>query len=133
MERNNNEHARIVNYTMCPATSNPHNKVNQQPHRPTALQSFLTYHQPRLARHHQSNEAYQQAQSSMQIVEQNKEEHAPPPEAQNITKNPIPSRGMIIPIVGGSSANFENKKQRKSYFKRVHAILPGGPVVKTHW
>lgn len=70
----------------------------------------------------------------MQSVEQKKEERALPPQAQNITKNPIPSRGMILPITGGLSADFENKKQRKSYFKRVHAILPEGrPVVKTNW
>lgn len=109
MERNNGEHARIVNYTTWPATSNPYNEVNQQPHRPTASQSFSTYHQPRLAWHHQSNEADQQAQSSMQTVEQKKEENAPPPQAQNITKNPIPSRGIILPIVGGHLLTSKTK------------------------
>lgn len=48
-------------------------------------------------------------------------------------KNTIPSRGMILPIVRGSSADFESKRLRRSYFRRVHAVLPEGPVVKIQW
>lgn len=41
-------------------------------------------------------------------------------------RNPIPSHGVILPIAGGSSVDFKNKRKRRSYFKRVHAILPEG-------
>jgi len=40
---------------------------------------------------------------------------------------------MIMPISGGSSLEFENKRQRKNYFRQVHSIMVDGPVLKTQW
>ena len=38
-----------------------------------------------------------------------------------------------MPISGGSSLEFQNKKQRNDYFRLVHSILVEGPVKKTQW
>lgn len=40
---------------------------------------------------------------------------------------------MIMPITGGSSLDFENKRQRRDYFRQVHSILSEGPTIKTIW
>jgi hypothetical protein len=40
---------------------------------------------------------------------------------------------MIMPIAGGSLLEFENKRQRRNYFRQVHNILVDGLVVKTQW
>lgn len=40
---------------------------------------------------------------------------------------------MILPISGGSSQEFETKRQRRDYFRRVHSICTNGPVIKTNW
>jgi len=47
---------------------------------------------------------------------------------QNAQAAALPTFGMIIPISGGSSLEFENKKQRKNYFRQVHSIMVDGPV-----
>jgi hypothetical protein len=68
-----------------------------------------------------------------------KEDLPPPPpklapkEEKLNTQSALPSFGMIMPIVGGSSLEFENKRQRCDYFRQVHNILVEGPVVKTQW
>jgi len=38
-----------------------------------------------------------------------------------------------MPISGGSSLEFENKKQRRNYFRQVHSIMVDGPIQKTQW
>ena len=38
-----------------------------------------------------------------------------------------------MPISRGSSLEFENKRQRKDYFRQVHSILVERPVKKTQW
>ena len=40
---------------------------------------------------------------------------------------------MIMPIYGGSTLEFQNKKQRRDYFRQVHSILVEGPAKKTPW
>ena len=45
----------------------------------------------------------------------------------------LPTFGMIMPISGRSSLEFENKRQRRDYFQLVHSILVDGPVKKTQW
>jgi len=37
---------------------------------------------------------------------------------------------MIMPISGGSSLEFENKRQKKDYFRQVHSIMPEGTYKK---
>jgi hypothetical protein len=64
--------------------------------------------------------------------------HPPPPiptpkEENPSTQTALLTFGMIMPIVGGSSLDFENKRQRRDYFRQVHSILVDGPVVKTQW
>ena len=45
----------------------------------------------------------------------------------------LPSFGMIMPISGGSTLEFENKRQRRDYFRQVNSILVDGPAKKTPW
>ena len=40
---------------------------------------------------------------------------------------------MIMPISGGSSLDFENKRQRRDYFRQVHCIVSEGPTKRTQW
>ena len=46
---------------------------------------------------------------------------------------PLPSYGMILPIQGGSAHGFENKRQRKDYFRQVSHISVQGPMVASKW
>jgi hypothetical protein len=56
-----------------------------------------------------------------------------PKEEKPNTQNALPTFGTIMPIVGGSLLEFENKRQRRDYFRQVHRILVDGLVVKTQW
>ena len=40
---------------------------------------------------------------------------------------------MIMPIYGGSTLEFQNKRQRRYYFRQVNCILVDGPAKKTPW
>ena len=40
---------------------------------------------------------------------------------------------MIVRISGGSTLEFQNKRQRKDYFRQVNSILVDGPAKKTPW
>ena len=45
----------------------------------------------------------------------------------------LPSFGMIMPISGGSTLKFQNKRQHRDYFRQVNSILVEGPAKKTPW
>jgi hypothetical protein len=51
-------------------------------------------------------------------------------EGQN---DPLPSVGTIMPISGGSTLEFETKKEQKHYFREVRKICVEGRVEKTRW
>ena len=60
----------------------------------------------------------------------------PPPKEENSNPHqsqpsPLPTFGMIMPISGCSSLEFENKRQRKNYFRQVHSIMPEGIFKRT--
>ena len=38
---------------------------------------------------------------------------------------------MIMPITGGSTLEFQNKRQHRDYFRQVRSILVDGPAKKT--
>jgi len=40
---------------------------------------------------------------------------------------------MIMPISGGSTLDFKNKRQRRDYFRQVHCIVFEGPTKRTKW
>ena len=60
---------------------------------------------------------------------------AHPPKQENQTTNSqpaaLPSFGMIMPISGGSTLDFENKRQHRDYFRQVHCIVSEGPTKRT--
>ena len=62
---------------------------------------------------------------------------AHPPKQESQTTNSqlaaLPSFGMIMPISGGSTLDFENKRQRRDYFRQVHCIVSEGPTKRTQW
>jgi hypothetical protein len=39
----------------------------------------------------------------------------------------------IMPITGGSSMEFETKRQRNNYFRCVNTIINDGPVARPEW
>ena len=61
----------------------------------------------------------------------------PPPKEENQTTatqpSALPTFGMIMPISGGSTLDFENKRQRRDYFRQVHCIVLEGPTKRTQW
>ena len=81
----------------------------------------------------------QTTQGPPQPTTQATQEELPPPllgpplkqenqTSQNTQPAVLPTFGMIMPISGGSSLEFENKKQRRNYFRQVHSIMVDGPV-----
>src|SRR6185312_11076584 len=75
--------------------------------------------------------------------QQAQEELPPPPPGQPPKQEPqssqtpqtttLSSFGMIMRISGGSTLEFQNKRQRKDYFRQVNSILVDGPAKKTPW
>ena len=49
------------------------------------------------------------------------------------TDQALPSRGHINTIIGGSALDFESKRARTNYYRKVNAIVVKGPIVKTKW
>ena len=71
---------------------------------------------------------------------QNREELPPPPpglppkqETQTSSNQPstLPTFGTIMPISGGSTLDFENKRQHRDCFRQVHCIVSEGPTKTT--
>jgi hypothetical protein len=52
----------------------------------------------------------------------------PNPENQINPHIPLPTIGIILPIVGGSSIEFQTKKQKKDHLRMVNNIVVQGPV-----
>jgi hypothetical protein len=52
------------------------------------------------------------------------------PESSSRTQNSkaLPSFGTIMPITGGSTMEFETKRQRNNYFRSVNTIINIGPA-----
>ena len=57
----------------------------------------------------------------------------PNPENQLNPHTPLPTIGMILPIAGGSSIEFQTKKQKKDHLRLVNNIAVQGPVRYTNW
>jgi hypothetical protein len=45
----------------------------------------------------------------------------------------LPSFETIMPIIGGSTMEFETKKQRNNYFRFVNTIINDGPAARPEW
>jgi len=138
--------AKLVGNTTWPQTPQAHQQIQYtQPSfvpPPTFTQAYrppmfnYNYHnwQP------QPNPQTQPSQPSTQ-AQQNLEQLPPPPanppkqENQTTNSQPaaLPSFGMIMPISGGSTLDFENKRQRRDYFRQVHCIVSEGPTKRTQW
>jgi hypothetical protein len=56
-------------------------------------------------------------------------------ESSSRPQNPkaLPSFGTIMPITGGSTMEFETKKQRNNYFKSMNTIINDGPAARPEW
>ena len=57
----------------------------------------------------------------------------PNPENQLNPHTPLPTIGMILPIAGGSSMEFQTKKQKKYHLRLINSIAVQGPVRYTDW
>jgi hypothetical protein len=43
----------------------------------------------------------------------------------------LPSFGMILQITGGSSMEFDTKKQRNDYYRQINVIIDDGPTARS--
>jgi hypothetical protein len=65
----------------------------------------------------------------------------PPPESSSRPQSSagpqnskaLSSFGTIMPITGGSTMEFETKKQRSNYFRSVNTIINDGPAARPKW
>lgn len=45
----------------------------------------------------------------------------------------MPTKGFIGMILGGSTLDFENKRQRRDYSTMVNAVFMEGPIKNLKW
>jgi hypothetical protein len=57
----------------------------------------------------------------------------PEPSSRNHNPKALPPLGTIMPITGGSSMEFDTKKQRNNYFRSVNTIINDGPTAQPEW
>jgi hypothetical protein len=82
-----------------------------------------------------------QAIQSIQQPQPIQEILPPPPESSSRPQssagpqnsNAFPSFGTIMPITGGSSMEFETKKQRSNYYRSVNTIINDDPAARPEW
>jgi hypothetical protein len=87
---------------------------------------------------HPPNHAYQHRQE-VQVLppppphHQNPQHHNHPqaPKQEDFTEQPY--RGVIHMITGGSSVDFEMKRQKRDHYRSVNHVALSGPVVQTRW
>jgi hypothetical protein len=53
------------------------------------------------------------------------------PKQEDFTDQPF--RGVIHMITGGSSADFDTKRQKKEHYRRVNHVSLTGPAIQTKW
>jgi hypothetical protein len=46
---------------------------------------------------------------------------------------PSSATKLVLPIIGGSSSEPDNKKQKKEAQRRVHHVGVQGPFIKSKW
>jgi hypothetical protein len=56
----------------------------------------------------------------------------PNPDSQINPHTPLPTIGMILPIAGGSSIEFQTKKQKKYHLRLVNNVAVQGPILCTN-
>jgi hypothetical protein len=56
-------------------------------------------------------------------------------ESSSRSHNPkaLASFGTIMPITGGSTMEFETKRQKNNYFRSVSTIINDGPSARPEW
>jgi hypothetical protein len=89
---------------------------------------------------HPPNHAYQHHQEVQVVPPPHPPPHHPNPHHQNQPQSPKqedfadqPYRGVIHMITGGSSVNFETKRQKRDHYQSVNHVALTGPVVQTRW
>jgi hypothetical protein len=87
---------------------------------------------------HPPNHAYQHPQE-VQVLP-HPPPHHPNPHHHNHPQAPKqedfaeqPYRGVIHMIIGGSSVDFETKRQKRDHYRSVNHVALTGPVVQTRW
>jgi hypothetical protein len=60
---------------------------------------------------------------------------APPPQSQESSQQAtnFPTFGTIHTITGGSNLSFENKRQKREYYRQVNHVAVEGQIVQTKW
>ena len=121
----------------------PNHPYNPTPSMLTSTSAFSVPFQPALAFSYKSYPANWQSpqpntqRAPPQTRRHNPQEELPPlppglppkqetPNPQQSRSNALPTFGMIMAISGGSSLEFDNKRQIKNYFRQVHSIISEG-------
>jgi hypothetical protein len=88
---------------------------------------------------HPPHHAYQHHQE-VQIVppppppphqQQQNIHHPHAPKQEDLADQPY--RGVIHMITGGSSADFDTKRQKRDHYRSINHVAITGPVVQTKW
>ena len=103
--------------------------------------TFTQAYRPPMFNYNYNHNWQPQPNPQTQTIQPTQEQLPPPPayppkqENQTTNSQPaaLPSFGMIMPISGGSTLEFENKRQRMDYFRQVHCIVSEGPTKRTQW
>jgi hypothetical protein len=71
--------------------------------------------------------------SNTQTTQPKTEPNPPPPPSQNQEATQqstnLPTFGTIHTITEGSNLNFENKRQKREYYRQVNHMAVEGPIV----
>jgi hypothetical protein len=132
----------------CPETKATRDKMSQaQPaDNPRVVAHTYQHHLPQPYNHgpaqHPPNHAYQHHQE-VQIVPpplQPPHPHQPNIHHPNHPQAPKqedfadqPYRGVIHMITGGSSVDFDTKRQKRDHYRSINHVAVTGPIVQTKW
>ena len=138
--------AKLVGHTTWPQTPQPQ-QIQYAQHSFVPPPTFTQAYRPPIFNYNYNQSWQPQPNPTTQNIQptaqaQATQEQLPPPpalppkqESQTTNSQPaaLPSFGMIMPISGSSTLDFENKRQRRDYFRQVHCIVSEGPTKRTQW
>ena len=100
----------------------------------------ITYLETNQPPQNQSRFEYPPQQQQMQQLPPPPPHNQPPtPKNESNLENQVnphgalPTIGMILPIAGGSSMEFQTKKQKKNHLRLVNNVAVQGPAKYTDW
>jgi hypothetical protein len=135
--------AKMINHTAWSGPSAPPYPSASQLYNPTFQPTPAFFYNPYPNSWPTQPPTYSKPPSLPSSQQQAQEDLPPPPPGQPPKQEPqssqttqpaaLPTFGMIMPTSGGSTLEFQNKRQCTDYFRQVNSILVDGPTKKTPW